>query len=123
MTTLTYTTKTENTAPIDIDRHTLSSLITCPVGPDKARLLLGAFRQLGEYIVEDEDHLFTTDTEAFARQCRYSAFILDNLSWKDAADYSRERDAYSQWFHDDRKKLSQQLTAEADRLHPQEAAA
>ena len=120
MTTLSYTTAPEKRAePLQIDRETLSGLIICPVGPDKGRILLGAYRQLGETTNDDDGVLSTSDPQAFARYCRYSSFILDNLSWQDAADYSRERDAYSQWFHSTRKKLSIALTAEADRLDPQ----
>ena len=120
MTTMTYTTAPEAGAAEDstlaIGRDDIAGLITCPVGPDKARLLLKAYRQLTATTREEDGILVTTDPEAAARSLRYSSVILDNLSYMDAEDYSNERNAYSTWFHNARKKLSRKLAAEAERL-------
>ena len=120
MTTMTYTTAPEAGAAADstlaVGRDDIAGLITCPVGPEKARLLLNAYRDLNAAIREEEGILIATDRETAGRCLRYASFILDNLSFLDAEDYANDRTAYSTWFHDERKKLSRSLAAEAERL-------
>lgn len=123
MISMTYTTAEEarTDAPdriLEIGHDTLSGLITCPVGPERARLLLAAYRELGQDTTCHHGILTTTNAEGMARNLRYASFILDNLSFMHAANYPTERDAYSNWFHTDRKRLSCALAAEADRLNP-----
>lgn len=123
MTSMTYTTAEEAKTDtpertLEIGRDTLSGLITCPVGPEKGRLLLAVYRELGQDATCHHGILTTTNAEGVARNLRYASFILDNLSFMHAANYSSERDAYSNWFHGDRKRLSCALVAEADRLNP-----
>ena len=125
MTSMTYTTAEEaqirtTEGILEIGRDTLSGLITCPVGPEKGRHLLAAYRELGQATTDHDGTLTTTDAEGVARNLRYASFILDNLSFRDAANYSTERDAYARWFPTARKWLSCVLAAEADRLNPQQ---
>ena len=110
---MTYTTatRTENAAGLTLSqelRDQLPRLITCPVGPAKGRFLLNVYRELSQ----------DAGPEDAARNCRFAAFVLENLSWKDAADFANERNIYSAWFHKDRKELARRLNAEADHLAP-----
>ena len=93
---------------LELDREQLAKLIQCPVNAAKGRLLSAAFRDLSA----------GPGREEAARHCRFAAFILENLSWQDAADYRNERDQYTSWFFGERKHMIRTFTAEADRLVP-----
>ena len=83
-----------------------AELLQAPVSPNLARQMASIWRDLNNSPEPDEA----------ARLCRRSVFILDNLGYADAEDYTNARNAYSNWFFNDRKKLIQVFQAEADRL-------
>ena len=108
MTTIEVVQEEETT--LKIETSNLFLLLDAPVGPDKGRQMLSIFKTLTA-----DAHI---DAEEAARECRRAFFLLDNLSYRDAEDYSNERNEYASWFYDGRKKLIKIFKDEAERLDP-----
>ena len=107
--TTTFTTQPQTQeAQVLIDGQSLAQLLTVPVGPAAGRQFSAIYREL----------LAGAQGADAAALCRRAWFILDNLSFKDAENYSSAsgRKRYSGWFHDGRKKLMAVFLAEAQRL-------
>ena len=111
MATQTFTTATEQTNgeeavlyEFSLPAEVLAGLITCPVSPEKARLLSRIYRKLTQ----------NPSQEDAARECRFATFVLENMTWKDAESGDSGRTDYATWFHDARKRLIKDLQAEAD---------
>ena len=93
-----------------IETANIFELLDAPVGGDKAQQMLRIFRNLtGDPQIDPKDA---------ARECRTAFFILDNLSFMDAQDYTNERNKYTTWFNQGRKKLMQAFRDEGERLDP-----